>query len=78
MSGRALVRALDREGIAASSGSACSSGRDSDSPVLAAMGVDPAWQRSGLRLSLGNWIDPATLPNINDRIQIAIDRLEHN
>lgn len=78
MSGRALVRALDREGIAASSGSACSSGRDSDSPVLAAMGVDPAWQRSGLRLSLGNWIDPATLPNINNRIQIAIDRLEHN
>ena len=78
MSGRALVRALDREGIAASSGSACSSGRDSDSPVLAAMGVDPAWQRSGLRLSLGNWIAPATLPNINDRIQIAIDRLEHN
>ena len=78
MSGRALVRALDREGIAASSGSACSSGRDSDSPVLAAMGVDPAWQRSGLRLSLGNWIDPATLPNINDRVQIAIDRLEHN
>ena len=78
MSGRALVRALDREGIAASSGSACSSGRDSDSPVLAAMGVDPAWQRSGLRLSLGNWIDPATLPNINDRIQIAIDRLDHN
>ena len=78
MSGRALVRALDREGIAASSGSACSSGRDSDSPVLEAMGVDPAWRRSGLRLSLGNWIDPATLPNINDRIQIAIDRLEHN
>ena len=78
MSGRALVRALDREGIAASSGSACSSGRDSDSPVLAAMGVDPAWQRSGLRLSLGNWIDPATLPNISDRIQIAIERLEHN
>ena len=78
MSGRALVRALDREGIAASSGSACSSGRDSDSPVLAAMGVDPAWQRSGLRLSLGNWIDPATLPNISNRIQIAIERLEHN
>ena len=78
MSGRALVRALDREGIAASSGSACSSGRDSDSPVLAAMGVDPAWQRSGLRLSLGNWIEPAALPNINNRIQIAIDRLEHN
>jgi cysteine desulfurase len=75
MSGRALVRALDREGIAASSGSACSSGRESDSPVLEAMGVDPRWRRSGLRLSLGYWIDPATLPEINDRIQNAIARM---
>ena len=77
MSGRALVRALDREGIAASSGSACSSGRESDSPVLEAMGVDPRWRRSGLRLSLGHWIDPATLPEINDRIQNAIARMNH-
>ncbi|WP_041426520.1 cysteine desulfurase family protein [Synechococcus sp. CC9311] len=78
MSGRALVRALDREGIAASSGSACSSGRDSDSPILKAMGVDPLWRRSGLRLSLGYWINPATLTEINDRIQNAIDRMNHN
>jgi len=78
MSGRALVRALDREGIAASSGSACSSGRDSDSPVLAAMEVDPLWRRSGLRLSLGYWSDPSTLPAINDRIQNAIDRMNHD
>ena len=78
MSGRALVRALDREGIAASSGSACSSGRDSDSSVLAAMEVDPLWRRSGLRLSLGYWSDPATLPTINDRIQKAIDRMNHD
>ena len=78
MSGRALVRALDREGIAASSGSACSSGRDSDSPILKAMGVDPLWQRSGLRLSLGYWIHPGTLTEINDRFQNAIDRMNHN
>ena len=75
MSGRALVRALDCEGIAASSGSACSSGRDSDSPILEAMGVDPLWRRSGLRLSLGYWIDPATVTEISDRIQKAIDRM---
>jgi cysteine desulfurase len=75
MSGRALVRALDCEGIAASSGSACSSGRDSDSPILEAMGVDPLWRRSGLRLSLGYWIDPATVTEISNRIQNAIDRM---
>ncbi len=75
MSGRALVRALDRAGIAASSGSACSSGRESDSPVLEAMGVDPPWRRSGLRLSLGYWIDPATVTEISDRIQKTIDRM---
>lgn len=78
MSGRALVRALDQEGIAASSGSACSSGRDTDSPVLEAMDVDPLWRRSGLRLSLGYWIDPATLPKISHRIHRAIDRVSHN
>ena len=78
ISGRALVRALDREGIAASSGSACSSGRDSDSPVLEAMGVDPLWRRSGLRLSLGYWIDPATVPRIHNRIQNVLDRMNQN
>ena len=78
MSGRALVRALDCEGIAASSGSACSAGRDSDSPILEAMGVDPLWRRSGLRLSLGYWIDSSTLTEISERIQKAIDRMNHN
>ena len=78
MSGRALVRALDREGIAASSGSACTSGRDSDSTVLEAMGVDPLWRRSGIRLSLGYWIDPVTVTDISDRIKKAIDRMNHN
>lgn len=75
MSGRALVRALDCEGIAASSGSACSSGRDSDSPILEAMGVDPLWRRSGLRLSLGYWINPSSVPEISDRLQKAIERM---
>ena len=75
MSGRALVRALDCEGIAASSGSACSSGRDSDSPILEAMGVDPLWRRSGLRLSLGYWINPSSVPEISDRLQKAIERI---
>jgi len=78
MSGRALVRELDRQGIAASSGSACSSGKERDSPVLQAMGVDPLWRRSGLRLSLGPWIEPTSLPMIHERIQRAIHSLHHN
>ena len=66
--GRAVVRALWRQGVAASSGSACG-GNNPDaaaSPVLLAMGFDPATAASGLRLSLGPWVDAdalATVPN---------------
>ena len=45
--------ALDLQGIAVSSGSACSSGKVGTSPVLAAMGVDEALNRAALRVSLG-------------------------
>jgi cysteine desulfurase len=48
--GEAVLLSLDRAGIAAHSGSACSSEVLEPSPVLAAMGVDP--DRS-LRLSVG-------------------------
>ena len=34
-----MVRVLDQQGLAVSSGSACSSGRDTDSSVLMAMGM---------------------------------------
>jgi cysteine desulfurase len=45
-----VLLGLDRSGIAAHSGSACSSESIESSPVLTAMGVDP--DRS-LRLSVG-------------------------
>jgi cysteine desulfurase len=45
--------ALDLDGIALSSGAACSSGKVRPSHVLAAMGVPENLARSGLRLSLG-------------------------
>jgi cysteine desulfurase len=41
--------------IAASTGSACHSGTHIPSPVLAAMGLDPARALGALRLSLGRW-----------------------
>lgn len=45
--------AADLEGIAVSSGSACSSGKVAASPVLAAMGVAPDLAQCAIRVSLG-------------------------
>jgi cysteine desulfurase len=47
------VIALDLEGIAISSGSACSSGKVTRSHVLDAMGVEPLLAQGALRLSIG-------------------------
>ena len=47
------VIALDLEGIAVSSGAACSSGKVQPSHVLAAMGVDSALARGAIRASVG-------------------------
>ncbi len=49
----ALLFLLDERGICASAGSACASGAVQPSPVLLAMGVDPAEATSTLRFTLG-------------------------
>jgi cysteine desulfurase len=48
------IIAFDLNGIAVSSGSACSSGKVQPSEVLAAMGVDAALARGAVRASIGN------------------------
>ncbi|WP_294536228.1 cysteine desulfurase family protein [uncultured Rhodoblastus sp.] len=48
-----LVAAFDVEGVALSSGSACSSGKVAPSTVLASMGVSAGLARSALRISMG-------------------------
>lgn len=53
MKAETLLMAFDLEGIAVSSGSACSSGKVAKSHVLAAMGVKPEISEAAIRVSLG-------------------------
>ena len=53
MKAETAVIAFDLEGMAVSSGSACSSGKVHASPVLTAMGVKPEVAQGAVRLSLG-------------------------
>jgi len=69
--GEVLLAALDLEGIAASSGSACASGTSKPSPVLAAMGLTPDAARATLRFSFG----ATTRPEEIDRLLEAVPRL---
>ena len=59
MKAETAVIAFDLEGIAVSSGAACSSGKVQPSHVLAAMGVSPVLLRGAVRLSLGWSTDEA-------------------
>jgi len=51
--GEALLLSLDRHGVAASSGSACTAGSIDPSHVLLALGLEPALAAGSLRLTLG-------------------------
>jgi cysteine desulfurase len=53
VSAATLLMRLDLDGVSASSGSACSSGKVAPSHVLAAMGVEPALAAGAIRVSLG-------------------------
>ena len=48
-----LVAALDLEGVAASTGSACTAGRTEPSHVLLAMGIEPELAHGSMRLTAG-------------------------
>lgn len=53
ISGNDLLIQLDVAGIAASSGSACTTGNPLPSAVLEALGLDARWTGGGLRLTVG-------------------------
>ena len=78
LSARAAVRQLAQAGVAVSSGSACSSGNDQANPALVALGYGPRQARSGLRLSVGPWLQsedfqalPALLESVLRQLPIV-------
>lgn len=86
--GRALVRALARQGVACGSGSACSgrsgasaagggigAGPAGASRVLLAMGYPPSEATAGLRLSLGPWLTAEELAAVPEALARAMAEL---
>ncbi len=71
--GEALLIALDLQGIACSTGAACSSGAVGPSHVLLAIGLSPDEARSSLRFSLGR---NTTAEEIDQAIAIIPQALE--
>lgn len=70
----ALLAALDLAGVAASTGSACSSGALSRSHVLEAMGLPPERARGRLRLSFGPETGADELSRAADAVARAVGR----
>ena len=73
--GESLILLLDAAGIAASQGSACSSGAAEPSHVLAAMGVSRDLARGALRLTLGPQTSTADVDRASDAVVEAVKRL---
>ncbi len=69
MDAESLVLQLDRCGIAASAGSACTAGETRPSHVLTAIGCDAARATSSLRLTLGRENTPREMEYIADCIR---------
>ncbi len=70
--GEMLLMALDRAGIAVSSGSACASGTKAASHVLQAMGIDELTARGAIRISFGS---ASTTDNIESLMAVIKGQL---
>jgi cysteine desulfurase len=72
--GQAVVIGLDLEGIATSTGAACSSGTLAPSPVLLALGHDPAAARGVVRISLGRSTTDAEIDAVLAVLPVVLAR----
>ena len=72
---QSLVMGLDLHGVAASAGSACSSGSMEPSHVLVALGLAPQRAASAVRLTLGRTTSDADISYALDALRDVVDRL---
>lgn len=73
--GELLVVLLDRAGVAAATGSACSTGETGPSHVIAALGItDPRWALGSLRLTLADTITAEEIDLLAERVIATIKR----
>ena len=73
--GEALLMSLDVEGIAVSTGSACTSGDPEPSSVLTAMGIAREWALGGLRLTLGYHTTPEEIEHTIEMLPRCVARV---
>ncbi|MCS7055167.1 MAG: IscS subfamily cysteine desulfurase [Thermoflexales bacterium] len=73
--GESLLMALDVEGIAVSTGSACTSGNPEPSPVLLAMGVPREWALGSLRITLGYHTTEADIDAVLEALPKCVARV---
>ena len=72
---QSLVMGLDLHGVAASAGSACSSGSMEPSHVLVALGLPPQRAASAVRLTLGRYTTAAEISYALGALRDVVDRL---
>lgn len=77
VSAEALLIALDLEGIAVSTGSACSSGSIDPSPVLLAMGRSKAAAKSSIRFSFGRYNSPQDVDRLTESVIVCVRKLRN-
>jgi cysteine desulfurase len=75
VSGDSLSMALDLEGVAVSTGSACSEGKVDPSHVLTAMGLSRADASSSVRLSLGRFTTAEEINAVAEIVPAAVERI---
>ena len=70
-----MLLALDMMGVAASAGSACTTGNSEPSHVLLAMGQTEERARSSIRFSLGRTTTEEDIDEVIDIIAETVDRV---
>ena len=76
--GREVVRELSKKCVYTSSGSACSSSSQGPNPILVAINVDKSLRESGLRITIGPWINNYDITYASNIISESLYSLQLN